>query len=298
MVAIGFRRIQSAAVLKADPLASDQALALASAPGGCPGNRYPIFVELEASTVAGFQRGGFCAVEFILPGKPGRWRATGEIVAAVGTQKSQGSVVVPAGLGLELLGLALTSEVLVAPEPTALVSEPAPPVESAADPQEPEPEFDASQMVIEISDAVAMLRDLLGRDVEGQASSVLADKIGPHDVVACYCDDDGEVIFAIAFDKACAARIGGALTMLPVDSLDDAIKGKGALTGEPMENAKEVLNIMSALFHEAESPHVVLAETVLGADLADAAGGELQALLDNKVWSLSLKIDIEDYGMA
>jgi hypothetical protein len=65
-----------------------------------------------------------------------------------------------------------------------------------------------------------------------------------------------------------------------------------------MENAKEVLNIMSALFHEAESPHVVLAETVLGADLADAAGGELQALLDNKVWSLSLKIDIEDYGMA
>lgn len=305
MVATAFKLIQRAAVLKADPLASDQALALASAPGGCAGNRYPLFIELE--NVAGFQPGGFCSVEFILPGKPGRWRASGEILAAVDGQHSSGSAKVPSGLGIELLGLALTGESFVQSNESAQASPPlaetVPPSKAAVsapavDEHEALFSFDASEMTIEVTDVVAMLRDLLGRDVKGQTSSVLVDKIAPNDVVASYRDDHGDVVFAIAFDKAGAARIGSALTMLPENGLEAIIEASGALGGEPLDNAKEVLNIMSALFHEADAPHVVLAETVTGKALAETPGGPIQAVFDNQVWSLSLSVDIEDYGKA
>jgi len=273
---------------------SEEALALASSPGGCEGNRYPLFVELDASALsgAGYVRGGHMQVEFILPGKPGRWRAAGEIAMLV----EQARPDAPLGLGLELLGLTLTGETseagaLAAGEASAVTD-----AESVT--AAPEPAFDASTMEVEIDEVAGMLADLLGRDVVADESEALVQKIGGEDLIAGFRDDSGVALFLIVLDKSGAARIGGSLTMLPPEGVNKDAKTRGPLEGEACENAGEVLNIMSALFHEAGAPHVALAETITGKELPESADGEFQALLDAPTWRLSLVLDIEEYGPA
>lgn len=324
--------------MQTDALPVDEALALATVPGGCAGNRYPVFVEIPGDVAAGFARGSHCAVEFMLPGKPGRWRATGEVVCSLSAPTAEA----PSGLGLELLGLALTGDafagaateteastdapteasVEASTEAPAEASGEAPPEAQAeaaeaqaeapteaaaeapdaataeAEAAQEEPDFDASALEISLEEVASMLGDLLGREVVPRESDKLTGGFEAHDVIASYRDDDGDTIFCIAFDKPGAARIGGALTMMGVEGINEVIEADEALGGEPHENALEVLNIMSALFHEADSPHVVLAETVTGADLPDAVEGRIQAVLDAKAWSLCLAVDIEDYGPA
>jgi len=281
-----FRRFTPDALLSHASIASDEALALASSPGGCEGNRYPVFVELGEAEVAacGYTRGSHLSVEFILPGKPGRWRAAGEVTMVVDQPRPDA----PLGVGVELLGLSLTGEPAAAAAEEAPVEEPEVVVEA----------FDASTLSIELTEVAGMLADLLGRDVTGEESEALTTKITAHDVAAAFRDDSGLAAFMIVFDKAGAARIGGSLTMLPADGINADVEKPDALEGEALENAGEVLNIMSALFHEAGAQHVVLAETVTGEELPEACDGELQAIVDAPTWSLSMKLEIEEYGPA
>ena len=293
MPTITFKRIDAGSVLQTEALPVADALAVAAEPGGCGGNRYPLFLEVDGAVAASHEPGSYCEVIFVLPGRPGRWRASGEVVASV----AEPIDAAPTGIGIELLGLALTSEASAPAdaEPSAAESEAS---IAAGDADSDQEGFDATTLEITDLDVAGMLRDLLGRKVEVQPSTKLTKGFSDYDLIGSFYADNGETVYLIGFDKAGAARIGGALTMIGPETLDGAITSKSPLEGDSVENAKEVLNIMSALFHEGGSPHVVLGETVNGEDLATAKDGQLQAVLDEMVWALGLQADIEEYGVA
>jgi hypothetical protein len=294
MAARDYRHLSSSALLVTEEVSSAEALAIASMPGGCEVSRFPLFVEMDATIT----RGAFARFEFVLPGKPGRWLAAGEVMGTV-----EGTVGdTPKGLCVELIGLTLTTE---APAPVSDESQANSPVESSVGPSESTAEpaaeigvkdYDPSELELDEEEVCGMLADLLGREVEATDKCKLPAKMKGNALVAIFRDDANRAAFAIAFDKGGAVRIGGALTMLPEVSMSADAKSKGMIEGEPLENVSEVLNIMSALFHEAGTPHVVLAEVINGAEMREHNDGELVALFDAPRWSLAHGLEIEDYG--
>jgi len=102
-----------------------------------------------------------------------------------------------------------------------------------------------------------LIEGLVGRDVEVRDGDVIASK--PSNVVAAYVTDKLQVAVVIVADIECAARLGGALGMLPRGGVDDAIKELD-LSGLLRDNAYEVLNVLSAVFNVGEAPHVRLYE--------------------------------------
>lgn len=76
-------------------------------------------------------------------------------------------------------------------------------------------------------------------------------------VTAVYVTD-GLAMTAIAVvDLPGAARLGGALGMLPRGGVDDAIDEK-ALSATLTDNCYEVLNVLASVFNVAGAPHVRL----------------------------------------
>ena len=156
--------------------------------------------------------------------------------------------------------------------------------------------FDPTGIELGDAEVCGMLSDLLGREVGACPAGDFVENVPDDAVVAYYRTDGGEARFAIVFDKPAAARVGGALTMLTPAGVDKDATGRAPLSGEPLENAAEVLNIMSALFHDAGAPHIVLAETLTHAEVREGGDEELQRVLDEAAWSLALGLEIEDYG--
>lgn len=233
-------------------------------------------------------KGTYARIEFILPGKPGRWLAAGEVTFAIEEPTSE----IPKGVCLELLGLTLTTVV----GPTQSEETAAGVVPELDDQGEPAEAYDPKDLKMDEQDVCGMLSDLMGRNVDAVGDSKLPDQLKGNAVVAVFRDDAGKASFTITFDKGGAARVGGALTMVPEAKVNKEAKNKVMLEGEPLENISEVLNIMSALFHEAGTPHVVLAEVINGIDMREHNDGELVALFDEPRWSLGHSLDIEDYG--
>ena len=278
-----YRHLSSATLLVSEEVTSAEALALASMPGGCEGSRYPLFVEIDKAIV----KGGYARIEFILPGKPGRWLAAGEVTGVIPEARTG----LPKGVCLELVGLTLTRDHAVVDSTVGAQPEPGAPLAFV-----PVVAFDPSGIGMEEDDVCGMLADLMGREVDATTECTLPGKLKDNAIVAVFRDDQGGAAFAVTFDKAGAARVGGALTMLPEAAMSSEAKSKGMLSGEPLENVSEVLNIMSALFHEAGTPHVVLAEVLNGVDMRSLNDGELVALFDEPRWSLAHGFEIEDYG--
>jgi hypothetical protein len=102
-----------------------------------------------------------------------------------------------------------------------------------------------------------LVEDLVGRPVE------LADgnPVPAHatNVVAVYVNDALGLSAAIVVDLAGAARLGGALGMLPPGGVQDAIDD-GDVSGMLRDNCYEVLNVLAATFNVAGAPHVRLYE--------------------------------------
>jgi len=102
-----------------------------------------------------------------------------------------------------------------------------------------------------------LIEGLVGRDVVVRDADVLESR--PSNLVAAYVTDKLQVALVIVVDIECAARLGGALGMLPRGGVDDAIKELD-LSGLLRDNAYEVLNVLSAVFNVGEAPHVRLYE--------------------------------------
>jgi hypothetical protein len=130
----------------------------------------------------------------------------------------------------------------------------------------------------------SLVEDLVGRPVElTDADPVPA---APSNVVAVYVTDQLAMAAVAVVDLAGAARLGGALGLLPRGGVDDAID-EGDLSGMLQDNCDEVLNVLAATFNTPGAPHVRLYEMYgpnasLPADvaaLAQAVGQRLDVLL-------------------
>lgn len=99
------------------------------------------------------------------------------------------------------------------------------------------------------------IQDLIGRDVD------LSDGLPPErsstNVVAVYVTDKLATSAVAIVDLACAARMGGALGMVPRMVVDEAIKDRN-LPVTLEENCYEVLNVLAAVFNLPNAPHVRL----------------------------------------
>jgi len=103
----------------------------------------------------------------------------------------------------------------------------------------------------------SLIEDLIGRGLELQDADPVSAK--PTDLVSVYVTDSVAIAAVAVIDLAGAARIGGALSMLPRGGVDDAIAAK-ALTDTLRENCYEVMNVLSAAFNVEGAPHVRLYE--------------------------------------
>ncbi|HYJ75038.1 MAG TPA: hypothetical protein VEV65_05520 [Kineosporiaceae bacterium] len=138
----------------------------------------------------------------------------------------------------------------------------------------------------------SLVEDLVGRSVElGDADPV---PNRPSNVVAVYVTDQLTMTAVVVVDLPGAARIGGALGMLPRGGVDDAID-EGDLSGMLRDNTYEVLNVLSATFNVPGAPHVRLYEMYgpnasLPSDVATLA-----TVLGNR---LDVVLTIAGYGDA
>lgn len=99
------------------------------------------------------------------------------------------------------------------------------------------------------------IQDLIGRDMD------LADGSAPDNkatnVVAVYVTDQLATSALAVVNLECAARMGGALGMVPKGVVDEAIAAHEL--PETLEaNCYEVLNVLAAVFNLPTAPHVRL----------------------------------------
>src|SRR3954471_7559284 len=138
----------------------------------------------------------------------------------------------------------------------------------------------------------SLVEDLIGRPVELSDAGPVPNK--PSNVVAVYVTDQLAMTAVAVVDLAGAARLGGALAMLPRGGVDDAVD-EGELSAMLQDNCYEVLNVLSAVFNVAGAPHVRLYEMYgpnasLPSDVAQLA---------NLVGSrLDVRLSIMGYGDA
>ena len=130
----------------------------------------------------------------------------------------------------------------------------------------------------------SLVEDLVGRSVELTDADPVS--VAPSNVVAVYVTDQLSMSAVAVVDLAGAARLGGALGLLPRGGVDDAID-QGDLSGMLRENCYEVLNVLAATLNAPGAPHVRLYEMYgpnasLPADvavLAQATGQRLDVRL-------------------
>jgi hypothetical protein len=144
---------------------------------------------------------------------------------------------------------------------------------------------DLSQSPLPTRHAVrSLIGDLVGREVELTDGDPLPAR--PTNVVAIYVDDRTSLMAAIVVDLAGAARLGGALGLLPAGGVDDAIDDKD-LHALLRDNCYEVLNVLANVFNVPGAPHVRLyamygPDDAVPADvaaLAYAVGGRMDVIL-------------------
>lgn len=131
----------------------------------------------------------------------------------------------------------------------------------------------------------SLIEDLVGRGVDLADGDALPSKTT--NVVAVYVNDKVNLSAVIAIDLECAARLGGALGMLPLGGVADAIEER-ELFPLMRDNCYEVLNVLAAVFNIPGAPHVRLYEMygpnqAVPADVATivgAAGGRMDVVLN------------------
>lgn len=138
----------------------------------------------------------------------------------------------------------------------------------------------------------SLVEDLVGRSVELSDAEPVPTK--PSNVVAVYVTDQTTMTAVAVVDLAGAARIGGALGLLPKGGVDDAVD-EGELSELLRDNCYEVLNVLSATFNVPGAPHVRLYEMYgpnasLPSDVA-----ALAQMLGNR---LDVVLTIAGYGDA
>lgn len=101
----------------------------------------------------------------------------------------------------------------------------------------------------------SLIEGLVGRDVTLVDGDPMSGKAT--NVLAVYVTDQLAVSAVVVVNVEAAARLGGALGMLPKPGVDDAVAA-GQLTELMRDNCYEVLNVLAAVFNVEGAPHVRL----------------------------------------
>jgi hypothetical protein len=129
-----------------------------------------------------------------------------------------------------------------------------------------------------------LIEDLVNRPVDLYDADIIPAR--PTNVVAVYVTDRLKTSAVIVVDVAGAARLGGALGMLPKPVVEESIALQ--TLDEMLEDCcYEVLNVLASAFNTPEAPHVRLYQmyrpeenlTPDLAQLASAPGGRLDTRL-------------------
>lgn len=140
-----------------------------------------------------------------------------------------------------------------------------------------------------------MIRDL-ANDLLGTPTTVVKSRedIATPDVgaVVSYRDDDGATAIAGVFDADLVGVLGGALTMVPTTTLDEA-RERGELPENVVENFWEVTNILASMLNRPDSPHVVQADRHRS---FDEVGDDLRAVIDGAAKVRRFRVEVDGYG--
>jgi len=134
------------------------------------------------------------------------------------------------------------------------------------------------------------IEGMIGRDID------LDDGVAPPakatNVVAVYVTDQLKTSAVCVVDLEFAARIGGALGMIPRGVVDEAIQARD-LPKDLEENCYEVLNVMASIFNLPNAPHVRLYTMYAPNSTVPADIAQLAATAGNR---MDVKIRIRGYG--
>jgi hypothetical protein len=111
-------------------------------------------------------------------------------------------------------------------------------------------------------------------------------------VRAVYATDEDQLAAVAVTDIQGAARLGGALGMLPKGGVDDVIDDHD-LTGLIRDNVYEVLNVLGSVFNVADAPHVRLTEMY---GPGQSAPDEVENLAYAAGGRLDIEVSIAGYG--
>jgi len=112
-----------------------------------------------------------------------------------------------------------------------------------------------NQVASEVAEA---LKSLLGKEVQVAPAKAAE----PTELVLRYVDGSGALISAWTFDRGLAWSLGAALTMMPADTVTEALKS-GDSDGQLGENFHEVANVLATVPANLLSKRSVL-ESVTG----------------------------------
>jgi hypothetical protein len=132
---------------------------------------------------------------------------------------------------------------------------------------------------------------LVGKKVRAVATTPLA--VPTARGVATYVDASGKLAFVALTDMAFLAGVGAALAMIPPPVAAEAVK-----TGKPspvlVENAFEVMNILSSLYNDPEGKgaHVKIRTLVVVPPIA----ADVAALLAKPLARLDLEMQLPGYA--
>lgn len=131
----------------------------------------------------------------------------------------------------------------------------------------------------------------IGRSVELSDGNPVAAAAGTA-VTAVYVTDALSMAAIAVVDLPGAARLGGALGMLPRGGVDDAIHEK-ALSEPLKDNCYEVLNVLASVFNVTDAPHVRLYQLFGPGEAPPADVQALGATLGSRD---DLSMSIDGYG--
>lgn len=137
-----------------------------------------------------------------------------------------------------------------------------------------------------------LLSDLIGRDVDVATGDLLQVIPAAPPFLAVYVTDYLSTAAVIAIDLPLAGYLGGALGLLPVGGINDAI-AKQSLPASAVENLSEVLNIAAALFNGPGAPHVKYYTMTTH---ADSPPSDIAALAGSIGRRMDLVVTVPGYG--
>jgi hypothetical protein len=142
------------------------------------------------------------------------------------------------------------------------------------------------------SDTEETLSMLFGDDTLIKTGKALDVKAGNGNLIAVYVNDEGSPVAASVCDIAFAAFAGSSLSMIPAGGARDSVKSK-ELSEDMLNNLSEVMNIVSSLFMDKDTPHLRL-ETIYK-DAGELPENAL-AVVNAPAGQVSYEVDIPRYG--